>query len=159
MRMLSTSIAVLALVGGLAATAPGFAAPPNGQGQGQGQGQGGNSPIDCSLPANAQNPFCLQQQNGQNGGQGNHQFPNKGGNGNNQNGQGNNNQNGQGNSNDHNPPPPPPNGMGQGGGSFNFSSHDRNQFHQRFNGINFGFFGIPDFSIRLGVTIPHSYGL
>ena len=97
MRMLSTSIAVLALVGGLAATAPGFAAPPNPpNGQGQGQGQGGNTPIDCSLPANVQNPFCLQQQNGPNGGQGKHQFLGQGQNGNGQNGQGNNNQNGPG---------------------------------------------------------------
>ena len=153
-------IAVLALVGGLGSQRPppGFAAPPNPP---NGQGakvrvRAATPPIDCSLPANAQNLPRLQQQNGPNGGQGKHQFPGQGQNGNGQNGQGNNNQNGQGNSNNHSPS----NGMGpSGGGSFNFSSHDRSQFHQRFNGINFGFFGIPDFSIRLGVTIPHSYGL
>jgi len=59
-------------------------------------------------------------------------------------------------------PPPPTPGAGPNNGSslsFNFSSGDRSQFHSRFRGLNFGTFGVPGFSISIGTTVPHSYGL
>ena len=59
-------------------------------------------------------------------------------------------------------PPPPTPGAGPNNGpslSFNFSSGDRSQFHNRFRGLNFGTFGVPGFSISIGTTVPHSYGL
>jgi hypothetical protein len=50
-------------------------------------------------------------------------------------------------------------GNGGSGLSFNFSSGDRDQFHQRFRGFNFGSFGTPTFSISIGGHVPHTYGL
>ena len=165
-----SKIALLAVAGGLAVMTPALAAPPMGGPRGP--------QIDCSLPENAANPFCLNA-----GGDNRHRNnPNGNGNG----GQGG---NGAGPNDDNNGPGggPPPGGSGPGDhgngpggngpgngpgpgaggngpgfpGGFNFSQHDRDQFHRRFGpGFNFGFnFGTPSFSIQLGTPVPRSYGL
>ena len=48
---------------------------------------------------------------------------------------------------------------GGAGFNFNFSSGERDRFHQRFRGFDFGSFGTPTFSISIGGHVPHSYGL
>jgi hypothetical protein len=129
-----SKLALLAVAGGLTVVTPSFAAPPMG-------GPKGPPPIDCSLPQNAKNPLCLNP-----GGNYRH-------------GKGPNGPNG-------GPPPPPPPGStnhdnGPGPNGFNFSQHDRDQFHRRFGpNFNFGFsFGLPSFSIQLGTVVPRAYGL
>jgi hypothetical protein len=42
-------------------------------------------------------------------------------------------------------------------GYFNFTPYDRDQFHRRFRGFDFGFFMTPRFSITLGFHVPHYY--
>ena len=125
-----TNVALLAIAGSLSLSLPSLAAPPM-------------SPQQyCADPAHAQDPQCLP------GGQGKHRGPPPP------------------NANGAPPPPnagaappvanggppPPPNG-------FNFSRRDRDTFHQRFHGFNFGVFAAPGFSITLGVHVPHSYTL
>ena len=105
----------------------------------------------CADPAHAQSQQCTQmnQGGGQNQGTGqNH---------------GNKGMNGTGGTAGTNATPPPQQGGNPSQGSngpslsFNFSSGDRNQFHQRFRGFNFGSFGTPNFSISIGGRVPHSY--
>ena len=156
MHQLSRKIALIAVAAAVMATTPVLAAPPNGPGPGPGPR------IDCSDPANANNPFCMP-----NGGRnGRHDHNNGPGNGPG-NWSGNGPGNGPGNGG---PPPPPPNGnpppspppqggMGPPPSGFHWSQRDRDQFHRQFRGFNFGFFGVPGFSIQLGVRVPHSYDL
>jgi hypothetical protein len=104
---------------------------------------GGQGRQFCADPANAKDPRCMPAAGNNNPGRG----PGaNGGNGG---------------------PPPPPNGgpppMANGfpppPNGFDFSRRDRDAFHQRFHGFNFGFFPAPGFSITLGVHVPRSYSL
>ena len=150
MPKLTTQLAMLVFAGTLAAISPALAAPT--------MGAGTHPAIDCTLTANANDPFCVAQAGhnnrpGNNNGNNNNGANNNGGNnnaGNNQNGgsgQGQNNSGGQGFNH------PDSNGF------FNFGQHDRDQFHQTFHGFNFGVFATPNFSINLGVRVPHAYNL
>jgi hypothetical protein len=170
MQNFSNRIAVVAFIGVMTAITPVLAAPNT---------SGGNSRtrIDCSLPENANLDFCL---NLGKGGLSNHPGTPDGGDSLGTNGSrsganddgsssgtvGNNNgpygdsgkfqgPSGGGPGNSSGP------GFGQGprSGTFNWSRHDRDQFHQRFGGFNFGFFATPNFSIQLGVHVPHSFKL
>ena len=162
MRTFSTRLAVLTLLGAMTGLSPTQAAPQN-------MGPGNGAGLDCSLPDNANDPTCLQakppSQPGP--GKGNVPYTPPGGSG----------APGPGT----NQPGPTPGGrgappqpqqqqqqqqqqMGQrqgggGGGGFNFSRSDRNSFHQRFRGFNFGFFPAPSFSVNLGVVVPRNFGL
>lgn len=49
--------------------------------------------------------------------------------------------------------------FGGPGFGFSFSSGDRDRFHQRFRGFDFGSFSTPTFSITIGGHVPHNYGL
>jgi len=163
MTIRPTTIAVLALTTAMTVVAPVLAAPP--------MGNGNNSRIDCSLPTNANDPFCLQLR------------------GHRPRGSGSADQSGTNGSNDTTKPGPangsgstgattagqiggngaatnngPDNGPAFGGpgprsGSFDWSRRDRDQFHQRFRGFDFGTFATPNFTIRLGIPVPHSYKL
>jgi len=141
MSKFSTGIAVLAVVGLATTAVPSFAAPPSNTG-------GNMRPrVDCTLYPT--DPRCAQLPNG------------KGGTNNSTNGaqvQGNNSTSGQ-MATDNAGKGPQGFGPGPKSGSFNWSRHDRDQFHQRFHGFNFGSFATPNFSIHLGVNVPHSYKL
>ena len=165
MHKFATRLALLTVIGAMGATAApslSFAAPPPG-------GPG----VDCKDPANAKNPACLMPGMGMHHkpGPNDHKGPsgNMGGNNppppptntNNPPPPPNNNGNPPPPHNG-NPPPPPHSGNNNfpfGGPNWNFSQHDRDQFHQRFNGLNFGFFPAPNFSITLGYQVPHHYNL
>lgn len=159
MNKLATRLVLVTALSVLGAPAVSFAAPP---------GPGGPG-IDCKDPANAKNPACMQGMH-KPGGPGMHNdkpgMPGMG--------MGPGDKPGMGNPPPKppmgNPPPKPPMGnpppkppMGNPppppGGNWNFSQHDRDQFRQRFHGFNFGFFPVPNFSINLGVAVPHSYTL
>lgn len=149
-----SKIALLAIAGSLSLYTPAMAQPaPSGR-------------IDCTLPENANNPFCLQQPNTRH----------RGGTSNNDNGgyngprvnagpQGGGTSGGQTQSqtqtqtNNNGPSGSNSGGTYQGPRGFDFSRRDRDTFHQRFRGFNFGVFPTPSFSIRLGVRVPHSYAL
>lgn len=159
MSKYSTGVAVLAVVGLLTSVAPAFASPPSNFG-------GNMRPrVDCTLyptdPRCAQLPGkggANESHNGaqsfQGGGKG------QGGNGGpilGENSSGPMADNGaRGGPGDHGGPDY---GPGPKSGSFHWSRDDRDQFHRRFHGFNFGTFGTPNFSIHLGVNVPHSYKL
>jgi hypothetical protein len=177
MHKLSTRIALLAVVGSMTAITPVLAAP-------QSHGPGTPGGIDCSLAQNAKNPFCLQgpghgrSKSRPGGDSSNHQGDNNGpGSSNASSAPPSANNDNNDTNNDHRGPPNGQNngdyhspghsnndnngGMDRGPrpGSFDFSRHDRDQFHQRFHGFNFGFFPAPGFSIHIGTSVPRSYGL
>ena len=172
MQNLSTKIALLAVLGSMTATSPVLAAPPH--------MQGNAAPlVDCTI--NATDPSCVvpQQGNRRHGSPSTTQStthtdqtagatggtnssvdtgnPGPTNNGSDQTGNSNAGDsggrqagmtgNGRGNAN------------GNGPSGYNFSGHDRDQFHQRFRGFDFGTFATPSFSIRIGTSIPHSYRL
>jgi hypothetical protein len=130
--------------------------------------------IDCSLPENANNPACLpangksndhrDRDHGHSNDNDNNNSSGSGGNagsGNSSNDnshQGDNNNDHHGDNNDHHDNN---GGMDHGpqNGSFNWSRHDRDHFHQQFHGFNFGFFGVPNFSIHIGTAVPRSFDL
>jgi hypothetical protein len=153
MQRFSSRIALLTVVGLLSAVPPVFAAPNNNGNNAPNNASSG--PIDCTLPVNKNNPFCLQQLNGNSNkgpGSTNMGSPKGGPNSNNNGGQG------QGNTNQGSGPPS--NSGGPKPGTFNFNQHDRSQFHQRFHGFNFGnfsFFLTPSFSITINTSVPTSY--
>ena len=149
MPRLTSRIALLAVAGILSA-APALAAPMASSSSSNGGNNGGTA-LDCSLPQNQNSPYCVQLKGrnsqssgpmvtgGPNGGSGPNNGPN--------------NKGPNGGSNQNNSGGPP-------NGSFNFNQHDRDQFHQRFRGFNFGnfgFFASPSFSITIGTPLPHSY--
>ena len=130
MHGLSKRLALLTVIGAMGVTSAGLAAPPPG-------GPGGPG-VDCRDPANARNPICLNLKHRPGPGM--------------QNGM-------QNNAPLHTSPPPMNNNTPMGMPNWNFSTHDRDQFHQRFRSFNFGFFPAPGFSIRLGIAVPHNYQL
>lgn len=142
MQRLQTKIALLTVVGLISAVPPVFAAPtiPNNNTNHNADA------IDCSLPINVNNPYCLQQQGKNVGPKGPSTTNNT--------------------PTNNNPPPPPPPNQGGGNykgpkpGTFNFNPTDRRMFDQRFHGFGFGnfsFFFSPTFSISVGVSVPSHY--
>ncbi|MGN6158603.1 MAG: DUF1236 domain-containing protein [Devosia sp.] len=142
MHKITASLAFLALLGATAAATPSLAQSTTTTTMSRGS-------IDCSLPANYNNPYCvrLRGQGHTGSGYGTNGALGSGGSNNNNAAQG-----GQGGN-----ALPSPNNSGPKPGSFNWSSHDRDMFHQRFRGFNFGTFGTPNFTIHLGIGVPHSY--
>ena len=125
MHKVTTGIALLAFATALTAAAPAIAAPTIQFGFTQ------NNGIDCALPENVDDPYCLQDSrhrrpHGSDGGWNNDNGPDGG-----------------------------RMGMAYPQG-FGFSSQDRHRFHQDF-GVSFGSFAAPGFSIRVGVAVPHAY--
>ncbi len=161
MHKISHRIALLAFVAA-AGAGPALAAPPSGPGQ-----QPPQPPADfCAQPANANLPQCQPGQGKSHYQRGKHDSsqPSDPGNNTTQDrggpppipgknppppppppGQ--------------QPPPPPPGMKGPPPSGFNWSQRDRDYFDRQFRGFNFGVFGVPGFSIQLGVNVPHSYGL
>jgi hypothetical protein len=127
MHKFTTGLALLAFATTLTAISPSIAATTVQFGFNAG------TSIDCALPENVNDPYCIQN--------GRHQRPQQGGNG--------------GWDND-NGPSGDRMGLAQQPRGFGFSSHDRSRFHQDF-GFSFGTFAAPGFSVRVGVAVPHSY--
>ena len=162
MSKFSTGIAVLAVVGLATTMTPAFAAPTSNTG-------GNMRPrVDCTLyptdPRCAQLPGKGGTNDSGNGGQsaqGATGGKGQGGNGGQVQGDTSSGQMATDNGGKSAQGGPGGQGFGPGpkSGSFNWSRHDRDQFHQRFHGFNFGTFGTPNFSIHLGVNVPHSYKL
>jgi len=146
MHKITGSLAILALLGASATAVPSLAQSTTTTTTTRGS-------IDCSLPANYNNPYCIrlrgQGHNGGGKGSTNGALGSGGPTTNNavlpQGGQGGNALASPGTSGGPKP------------GTFSFSSRDRDQFHQRFRGFNFGMFGTPSFSIHLGIGVPHNY--
>jgi len=175
MTKLLTKVAVIALLGSMAA--PAFAAPPTPGGQGP----------DCANPQNANTQFCPAPPNGS---RGRGMRPSRGDQGNGP-AMGNPNSNGSmGDDNNNrpmgdnrpvgqpprapngNPPSPPgaglPPGSGQGPGpggfphGFPHRPHDNaGEFRNLFRGFGYGLgmFAAPNFGVQIGVGVPHSYRL
>jgi hypothetical protein len=148
MHRLSTRIALVALAG-LMAAPPAFAAPNSNTGN---TNKPPSGPIDCTLPVNAKLPFCIDLLK--------NKGPSQGAGMNNGSGP----TNGKGPTYGSNPPGPNGNGpnnyKGPKPGSFNWNQQDRSRFHQQFNFGSFGnfsFFFAPNFSISIGVSVPHTY--
>jgi|GEM_PF-3184912 len=171
MHKLTTPLALVAMAAALASVSPALA-------------QNNSVPktgIDCKLPVNATNPACLPTKGGRhdthrggqtgsgsnshNGSANDQQSPGNASDSshvgplsnNHDSGGNNNNNHSNSNNNDHNFNGGP--NHGPQNGSFNWSRHDRDQFHQRFRGFNFGFFGVPNFSIHIGTAVPRSFNL
>jgi len=152
MTRLSSRIALIALAG-VMAVPPAFAAPNNNNNNSPPATTG--SPIDCSLPINANLKYCMDL------------LKNKGPMGGNPNANGPTGQGGpmgqggaMGNKGGFNPPGPPPNYKGPKPNTFHWNQQDRNYFHQRFNFGGFGsfsFFLSPNFSITIGSALPNTY--
>lgn len=127
------NLTLLAVASGLLLCAPAIAAPAA---PGNGGPNAKGPAVDCALPENANSPYCLQLKktnpnNPAHGTAGGNSLSNA-----------------------------TTSGKGSGGpGGFTFSQHDRDQFHRDMRGFNFGVFATPNFSIRLGITVPHSYKL
>ena len=93
--------------------------------------------IYCAVPSHAQDPQCLEGNGGRNG-YNNHKPGGK-----------NNTPTSSSSRTD----------TDSGPHGFNFSTHDRDVFHQRFGSFNFGVFQAPGFNVTLGVAVPHAYKL
>ncbi|MDR3472446.1 MAG: DUF1236 domain-containing protein [Devosia sp.] len=159
MNKFATRLALLTVIGALGAGTAAFAAPAPG--------------VDCRDPANAKNPACINVQQGSH----HHQTttkpapqvttptkpaPTKPAPTTKPLPKGTDTYNNQthNNSMPNNGPKNPTSTFKLGpNGSFSFTQQDRDQFHQRYRGFDFGLFATPNFSITLGHTVPHSYTL
>jgi hypothetical protein len=157
MHSLSTRIALLALVGTMSVVPAAFAAPNYSSSQQPGQNDANKSTtaIDCSLPANKYKPECKPQTYNRTRG------PNVSTPGSNTTTT--NSTTNTTTTNNSSSTNSSMFGNGYNGprrGTFDFNQQDRSFFHQHFRGSNFGDFGFflsPNFSISIGINVPHAY--